>query len=465
VLVPLVRRRTVRVADAPLRPPEHRSRFPVDVDTRIEGQVLTGRYVLERLLGSGGAGVVWCAHDRLLQRSVAVKLLHPELAHDPATAARFRSEASSAAKLTHPNAVIVYDIGRDRDRDFLVMELVDGPALSEVLAEGPLPADQVAGLGASVASALGLAHQRGMLHRDVKPANVLLNPDGVPKVADFGIARALGEATARLTTPGSVMGTARYLAPEQLLDGPLDGRVDVYALGLVLHEALTGQQPWGDGSALEVASRRLKGDLAPPSTLRRDIPPELDAVVQRATRLEADQRFADGAAMAAALAPLAGGAGRPEPGRRDRGVATPGARFPRPGRAPLAAASALPAPVRESSAPDVPRPATRSSAETDETGPTRVAAPHADSGSRRPKAKTRAGRDTARPDRRRPRGQRRRRRGRRLLVSALLIGTMAYAGTQVQTTTRAEVTGWVQNSDAGELLRDVRDALPERLRR
>jgi eukaryotic-like serine/threonine-protein kinase len=218
------------------------------------GTALAGRYVLEARIGTGGAGVVWRAHDDVLDRRVAVKLLHAELARDPTSAARFRSEATAAARLTHPNAVVVFDIGRDGDNDYLVMELVDGPDLTELLRGQPLPAPVVAHLGRAIAAALGMAHDRGLVHRDVKPGNVLLTPDGVPKVADFGIARAIGDAMTRLTVPGNVMGTARYVAPEQLRDQAVDARADVYALGLVLHEALTGQPPWGDGTAAEVAS-------------------------------------------------------------------------------------------------------------------------------------------------------------------------------------------------------------------
>jgi eukaryotic-like serine/threonine-protein kinase len=448
----------------------------VDVDTRTEGAVLIGRYVLERRLGSGGAGVVWRANDRVLQRPVAVKLLHPELAHDPATGARFRTEAASAAKLTHPNAVIVYDIGRDGDRDFLVMELVDGPDLSELIEQGPLAPDTTAYLGTAIASALGLAHERGMLHRDVKPTNVLLNADGVPKVADFGIARALGEATARLTTPGSVMGTARYLAPEQLLDGPLDGRVDVYALGLVLHEALTGRAPWGTGTALEIASRRLSGDLPPPSRLRRDLPPGLDAVVQRATRREADDRYADGAAMAAALAPFIGDAGRQNLDRLLRSVPglpdTPAPTTPvvpvRPGRgarspvAPQRPAPQRPTPGRAATAsrataqPHVPPPTTPIGA---------VAAPRQRPAQRQPRGATDRGASRPAVTREPPRPRRRRRRrGRRLLVMLLMVATATFAGTRLDIPGTTELNEAVQGSEVGELLRDVRDGLPERFR-
>jgi eukaryotic-like serine/threonine-protein kinase len=276
-----------------------------DVTTRASARVLADRYALLERMGSGGAGVVWRAHDQLLDRTVAVKVLHRDLASDPGTTERFRAEAAAAAKLTHPHAVIVYDIGETDDGDFLVMELVEGATLGDLLEEGSLLPGVAAAVGNQVGRALGAAHARGLVHRDVKPANILVTTEGVAKVADFGIARALGEATSRLTAAGHVMGTARYLAPEQLRDERIDARADVYALGLVLHQALTGQLPFGDGTAVEVASRRLVGDLPAPSEVQPEIPAALDEAICRAIQLDPEGRFADGAEFAAALAPLA----------------------------------------------------------------------------------------------------------------------------------------------------------------
>jgi eukaryotic-like serine/threonine-protein kinase len=279
--------------------------LPVDdVSTRAPSRVLADRYALLERLGAGGAGVVWRAHDQLLERTVAVKVLHRDLADDPGTTERFRAEAAAAAKLTHPHAVIVYDIGETDEGDYLVMELVEGATLSQLLDQGPLPAGVVAALGDQVGRALGAAHGRGLVHRDVKPANILVTNEGVAKVADFGIARALGDATSRLTVTGHVMGTARYLAPEQLRDEAIDARADVYALGLVLHQCLTGQQPFGEGTAIEIASRRLVGDLPAPSQVRDGVPPALDEAICRAVQLDPDGRFADGAEFAAALGDL-----------------------------------------------------------------------------------------------------------------------------------------------------------------
>jgi eukaryotic-like serine/threonine-protein kinase len=268
------------------------------------GLVLDGRYLLRRVLGRGGAGTVWSADDELLDRPVAVKLLHPELERDASAVARFRREATAAAALTHPNAVVVYDIGEDDGREFLVMEYVDGITLSELLADGQLAPDDVTTIGVSVARALGAAHRRGLVHRDVKPGNVLINREGVAKVVDFGIATALGDAQARLTVPGMVVGTSAYLAPEQLAGEIVDARADVYSLGLVLHECLTGQPVFSGGTAVEVATRRLTGEVPAPSDLAPDIPEELDLAIWRATRREPEERFEDAMALAEATAPL-----------------------------------------------------------------------------------------------------------------------------------------------------------------
>jgi eukaryotic-like serine/threonine-protein kinase len=264
-------------------------------------RVLVDRYELHQKLGSGGAGTVWRGHDRALDRPVAVKLLHADLADDPAAETRFRTEATAAAKLTHPHAVLVYDLGRDDGDDYLVMELVDGASLADVLHDGPLPAGLAAAVAEMVAGALGTAHRHGVVHRDVKPGNVLITTDGAAKLADFGIARALGDVSARLTRTGTVLGTARYLAPEQLRDDVIDARADVYALGLVLHEMLTGRAPFGEGNPVEVAARRLTTTLPSPGELVDGVPSGLDELVRWATQVDPHDRPEDGRAFAAAL--------------------------------------------------------------------------------------------------------------------------------------------------------------------
>lgn len=270
-----------------------------------EQRVLSDRYRLTRRLGVGGVGEVWRATDQTLARDVAVKLLREQAERDEATRRRFRGEATAAAALSHPNAVTVYDIGQDGGRAFLVMEFVDGPSLDEVLVDGPIDPGVVAAIGERVGGALGEAHGRGLVHRDVKPGNVLLSRDGEVKVADFGIAKALGDVQTRLTSTGTIIGTAAYLAPEQLRDENIDPRADVYALGLVLFECLTGQPPFGQGTPTEIAARRLTSSPRPPIELKDDLPEDLSDVIVTATALEPEDRYADGGEMARALRPVA----------------------------------------------------------------------------------------------------------------------------------------------------------------
>jgi eukaryotic-like serine/threonine-protein kinase len=266
---------------------------------------LAGRYQLQEPIASGGAAIVWRAFDENLSRSVAIKLLHPHHATDPTVVERFERESRAAAQLNHPNAVRIYDTGSEDDLVFLVMEHVDGPSLREVLrSRGSLEPVMVAAIGEQVAAALGEAHTRGLVHRDVKPANILIAADGTVKVTDFGIAKALSGADATLTSPGTVVGTAAYVAPEQLEDGDVDPRADIYALGVVLHECLTGQPAFSGDTPTATAAMRLTHDLLPPRQLKANVPRALDDVVVRATRRDRVDRFSDGAMMAAALAPL-----------------------------------------------------------------------------------------------------------------------------------------------------------------
>jgi serine/threonine protein kinase len=266
---------------------------------------LADRYQLEERIASGGAAIVWRAFDDVLSRSVAIKLLHPHLATDATTVERFRLESINAARLSHPNVVAIYDTGQEADLVYLVMEFVDGPSLREILRDnGPLDPAVVAALGEQVAKALGEAHAHGVVHRDVKPANILLTRDGVAKVTDFGIAKALAGNQSTLTSPGTVVGTAAYVAPEQLEGRNVDVRADVYALGVVLYECLTGQPAFSGDTPTATAALRLTQELIPPRQVRADVPRGLNEVVVRATRRDPQLRYADGNSLSAALAPL-----------------------------------------------------------------------------------------------------------------------------------------------------------------
>ncbi|HWB71740.1 MAG TPA: protein kinase, partial [Egibacteraceae bacterium] len=267
--------------------------------------LLAGRYRLEERIASGGMAAVWRARDEVLARTVAVKILHDHLAADDAFRERFRREAIAAAKLTHANVVGLYDTGRDGHWVYLVMEFVDGVTLKDVISDvGWLEPGQAAAIGEKVARALAYAHDRGLVHRDVKPANILVAGDGTVKVADFGIAKA-EEGEGDLTRTGMVLGTAAYVSPEQVLTQPVDGRADQYALACCLYEALTGQQPFRGESALATAALRLERDPPPPRSLRVDIPRELDAVVRQAMARSPDQRFESADTLADALAAFA----------------------------------------------------------------------------------------------------------------------------------------------------------------
>jgi serine/threonine-protein kinase len=264
------------------------------------GSVLGGRYRLVELLGQGGMATIFRARDAQLDRDVAVKLLRPEFGQDPDFLARFRDEARAAASLNHPNIVSVFDFGEEPSGPYIVMELIDGQDLSSILKEnGALPPRQAARVSAEVAKALHAAHVRGIVHRDVKPSNILVSRDGRVKVADFGIARALTEA--QLTLPGVTMGSVHYFSPEQARGETATQASDIYSLGIVLYEALTGQRPFSGDGAAAVALARLTSTPPRPSAIRPGVPPELDQVVQRAMALDPVARFASAASMGSAL--------------------------------------------------------------------------------------------------------------------------------------------------------------------
>ena len=271
-------------------------------DPVVPGRVLGGRYQLESILARGGMAAVWIADDAVLSRRVAVKVLHPELAEDESVRARFRREALAAARVTHPNIVAVYDTGEDDDGVvYIVMELVDGTNLRDLLgARGPLDPDEAVAIASQIADALDVAHASHLVHRDVKPANVLLSgPDHV-KVTDFGIAKAIG-AGGDLTRTGTIVGTARYLAPEQVTGGDTDARTDVYALALLVYEMLAGAPPFGGDTDIGAAMARLTADPPPLRSRRPDVPLPLADAVHRGLARDPDQRWPSAAAFRTAL--------------------------------------------------------------------------------------------------------------------------------------------------------------------
>jgi serine/threonine-protein kinase len=264
-------------------------------------RLLDGRYTVHHRLARGGMASVYLATDNRLDRRVAVKVMHPGLADDPDFVARFNREARAAAALNHPDIVAVYDQGTDDGHPFLVMEYVPGSTLRQVLRErGRLSPAEALAVMDHVLAALGAAHVAGLVHRDVKPENVLVTPDARVKVADFGLARAAAGATMTAAT-GPLIGTAAYLAPEQVRDGSSDARSDVYAAGVMLFELLTGSPPFDGDSAVSVAYRHVNEDVPEPSARAGGIPSELDALVLAATARDPFERPIDARALHTSL--------------------------------------------------------------------------------------------------------------------------------------------------------------------
>src|SRR5262245_10772772 len=256
----------------------------------LVGQVFSNRYRIEREIARGGMAEVYLARDESLNRQVALKALFPEYAREPSFVERFRREAQAAANLNHPNIVGIYDWGQESGTYFIVMEYVEGRSLRDLIrSEGPVDAGRAADITAEIASALAFAHRSGVVHRDVKPGNVLITPQGSVKVTDFGIARA--GAGDGLTQTGSVMGTATYFSPEQAQGLAVDGRSDVYSLGVVLYELVCGGVPFVADSPVSVAYKHVREEPVPPSQRNTDVPPGLEQIIMSSLAKDPDQRY------------------------------------------------------------------------------------------------------------------------------------------------------------------------------
>ncbi|MDP8900545.1 MAG: Stk1 family PASTA domain-containing Ser/Thr kinase [Actinomycetota bacterium] len=266
----------------------------------MQGSVIDNRYDIVRPLGSGGMGEVYLARDRTLGRDVALKVLRSQYANDRESAERFKREATSAAGLSHPNIVQVYDRGDTEDgSSYIAMEYVPGGTLKErIVAEGPLDARLAASYGYQVAEALGAAHAKGVVHRDIKPQNVLITASGAAKVGDFGIARAASAAGDAQTKTGTVMGTAGYMAPEQALGRPATPESDLYSLGVVLYEMLTGRLPFTADNPVAVSMKHVNEAPRPPKDLNPAVPEGMNAVVMKLLSKSPEDRYPDAEALA-----------------------------------------------------------------------------------------------------------------------------------------------------------------------
>jgi serine/threonine protein kinase len=271
----------------------------VDTSSSRLETVVNGRYLLLDRIASGATARVYRAEDLLLGRDVALKVLHPWFSDDEESVARFRREAACAARVQHPHVVSVYDDGEWGDTHYIAMEYVDGPSLKSIIRDdGPLAPPRAIDLTLQLLSATACIHRRGIIHRDLKPANAIVDREGFLKLTDFGVARA--EAT-DITRTGAIIGTARYLSPEQAQGRTLTVVSDLYSIGVILHELLTGRPLFDGENVVTVALKHINEQPAPPSTRRPTIPTELDAIVLRALAKDPRRRFPDADAFIDAL--------------------------------------------------------------------------------------------------------------------------------------------------------------------
>ena len=258
----------------------------------MASRILSGRYELLEKIGDGGMAVVYKGKDKLLNRYIAVKILRPEFTKDATFVENFKRESQAAAGLSHPNIVGVYDVGREGNINYIVMELIEGDTLNKIIEkEAPMDYRKVIDISKQVASALRVAHKNKIIHRDVKPHNIMVTNDGVVKLADFGIARAVNDAT--LSTGSKIVGSVHYFSPEQARGNYVDERSDIYSLGIVMYEMLTGKVPFDGDNPVTVALKHINEEITPPRELEPSIPPALERIVMKATSKFQTNRYAN----------------------------------------------------------------------------------------------------------------------------------------------------------------------------
>lgn len=268
----------------------------------MSSKILAGRYELFEKIGEGGMSVVYKAKDKLLNRYIAIKVLKPEFVKDHKFIESFRRESQAAASLSHPNIVNIFDVGQEGNIHYIVMELVEGRTLSDLIhEEGPLPYPRVIELTKQIAAALSTAHKNQIIHRDVKPHNVLITSDGTAKITDFGIAKAVNSSTIVDTTGGGIMGSVHYFSPEQARGGYVDEKSDIYSLGIVMYEMLTGRVPFDGDNPVNIALMHINSEMVPPSKLISGIPPALERIVLKCTDKYQTNRFASADELIKAL--------------------------------------------------------------------------------------------------------------------------------------------------------------------